>query len=118
MHRLLPSIVFASTSLLACGGRMEPEVPVDPQPPGPDSPAPAPAPAPAPTPAADNDYAPAKKASPVARPGPTAMDPRLCENGWPTTKGQRCVTENGLTCCTSSVADPSGAVACCPARGQ
>lgn len=97
---------------------MDPEVPVDPQPPRPETPGAAAAPAP-PAEAPPAEHAPAKKASPTARPGPTAVDPRLCENGWPTTKGQRCVTENGLTCCTRPFDSPdTTGTTCCPARGQ
>lgn len=101
-HRLLPSIVFASTSLLTgCGGEIDsqtifPETPLPDASPGPVEVKPGPA-------------------KPPDAGIHVEPDARACEGGWPTTKGQICTFDAGLACCTRSFGDEADAgVICCP----
>jgi hypothetical protein len=94
-HRLLPTIVFASGSLLACGGSVAEGVDAG----GTDA-------TPQPTTDASTD-APAHDAS----------DIRACEGGWPTTKGFLCNFDGGIACC-SKTDDPDAGTFCCEARDE
>lgn len=108
-HRLLPSIVFASGSLLACGGQVDAALP-DVSTPLPDVDA---------TnvdvgrPPDTVDSAPPEAAPPELDAG---IDARLCEPGWHTTKGQICVTDGGLECCRRLGDEDAGDAGeqCCP----
>lgn len=106
-HRLLPSIVFASTSLLAgCGGEIDSQTSF-PEPPVPDGSPGAVELKPGQLPAKEPDA------------GANEADARACEGGWPTTKGQICTFDAGLACCTASFQDPDAGVVCCPTgQGQ
>jgi hypothetical protein len=96
---LLPSIVFASGSLLACGGRVDVVLP-DVPPPLPDVDG-----------ATDVDATP----PPIAPDAGVEPDARSCEPGWHTTKGQICVTDGGLECC-SRIGDEDAGSQCCPVQ--
>ena len=92
-HRLLPSIVFASTSLLAgCGGQLDAQT-TFPEPPPPD--------------AAGDVAVATPDAAHDAEP-----DARTCEGGWPTTKGQICQFDGGISCCRNSWEEDAGLVCC------
>ncbi len=84
-HRLLSTIVFASGSLLACGGTVAPDLGTDAETP-------------------KNDAATPDAPLPVDS-GP---DLRACEPGWPTTKGVVCSFDGGIRCC-----DVDGGKTCC-----
>jgi len=98
-HRLLHTLVFASTSLLACGGQIGEIVPELPEPDAspPDPPLPNPPP---------------PIAAPETSPADAGFDARTCEGGWPTTKGQICTFDAGLVCCSRSW-DPDAGKICC-----
>ena len=109
-HRLLPTIVFASSSLLACGGQIDAVLD------GPDAPGP---------PADGSADAVTKPDAAKDAPGPdvapitdAGADVRSCEGGWPTTKGQICTFEAGIACCTPSLDQDGGEVICCATGGQ
>jgi len=97
-HRLLHTLVFASTSLLACGGQVEG---LDPPP--------------------ENDASPPKKdagakdvtTAPETGPEDAGSDARTCEGGWPTTKGQICTFDAGIVCCSESWLEDGGEPICC-----
>ncbi len=108
-HRLLPTIVFASSSLLACGGQLDAITD------GPDAP-----PGPPPDGAADviaRDAAidATPDVAPITDAGP---DVRSCEGGWPTTKGQICTFDAGIACCSPAIGQDGGEVICCATGGQ
>ncbi len=84
-HRLLHTLVFASTSLLACGGQIG-SVTLE-------------------SPEADPD------AAPPDPPIDAGSDVRSCENGWPTTKGAICRFDAGIVCCKRSFGD-AGEICC------
>ena len=104
-HRLLHTLVFASTSLLACGGTIE-EIPDDAEPP-PDA---APPPQADATPDVQIDAH--VDVQPEADPQDAGSDVRTCEGGWPTTKGQICTFDAGIVCCTQSWDDDAGPICC------
>jgi hypothetical protein len=94
-HRLLHTLVFASTSLLACGGQIGAVIDVPPEP------------------DASKDATAPEDVSVDA-----GSDARMCEGGWPTTKGQICTFDAGIVCCTRGwEADGGGDPICCE-RGQ
>ena len=105
-HRLLHSIVFASTSLLACGGQIDvvtasPDATPQPQP--------------------DGAFDPVLQKPAVTVPDAAVdanIDKRSCEGGWPTTKGQICTFDAGIACCTSSFDSDSGVICCEVGQGQ
>ena len=112
MHRLLPSIVFASTSLLTGCGQVDLSIlhaPPDPPPPEPDASSPDAAALDAGTKDATRD---ATIDVALDAPKDAGVDARLCEGGWPTTKGQMCVYDGGIACCTQWN-DPDSGVICC-----
>ena len=88
-HRLLSTIVFASGSLLACGG-IVPDAGTDAE-------------------APKNDAS-TTDATPTVDSGP---DLRACEPGWPTTKGVVCSFDGGVKCC-----DVDGGKSCCALGDQ
>ena len=106
-HRLLHTLVFASTSLLACGGTIEELPDVDPQP---DATPPEKDASPPQVDASVPDVAP--EAEVEAAPEDAGSDARTCEGGWPTTKGQICTFDAGILCCTASWDDDAGPICC------
>src|SRR5580765_120945 len=109
-HRLLHTLVFASTSLLACGGTME-ELPDDAEPQPDVTPKKKDA-SPPQVDASVPDVAPEAEpeAAPEAAPEDAGSDARICEGGWPTTKGQICTFDAGIVCCTESWGDDAGPI--------
>jgi len=104
-HRLLHTLVFASTSLLACGGTID-EIPDD-----------AEAPPDAKPDAKSGKDAGLLDAAPdappdVAPPEDAGSDARTCEGGWPTTKGQICTFDAGIVCCQRGWDDDAGPICC------
>ena len=100
-HRLLHTLVFASTSLLACGGQIG-SVIVD-------------IPEPDASPKSPKEASPEEAEAEVeaAAPIDAGSDARTCEGGWPTTKGQICTFDAGIVCCTSSWNEDGGDPICC-----